>query len=1648
MTTSKKQARHEATSPNTRHATGFIPNPAARFRRHGQSPVFQQFARNWPLLVVTLFLALVCPAARAASPQFAPIPALNFSATVAGDAPLSQVITANSTGASIFFTAAASTNSGGNWLSINPTANEIGYGVYTPYGITVQVNPAVTLTAGTYTGQIVLTCSSQSCGTTPLEIPVTLVMHAPSTAYFDQIAGGLNFSLATGGNNPPAQPLQVRNAGTGSLAWTATTSTADGGNWLTLSSASGTAPTNVSVGITIANLPGAGATAGTFTGQVLFTSSGDTESVPITVNVGSDVIAQVNPLNFNKTFAGPEPLAQQITISSTASGVQFQATVGSSTGVTYTGNNNQTVVPWLIITPSNYGYYVPTPYNIAVSVNPAVTLGPGTYMAQIIINQTNGDSATTPNGTQTVTIPVSLTVYPAATSYFDNVAGELNFSMATGAEVTGPPSQDLQIRDAIPADTINWTATLTTADGGNWLSASVNTGTTPSIVTISVNPAMLPASTLVAATYVGQILLTSSSGRVTIPVSFQLAASAFRQVNPINFTMVQGAASPLSQVVTIASTGAPIGFLASVVSANGVTYTGTNNSTVVPWLSISPTTADQGYYLTTPYGIVVSVNPAITLTAGTYTAEIIVTTQNAVGLYLSGAETMTIPVTLTIEPPTATFFDATPGSMNFFMATGSTTGPPAQTLPIRNGGEGTLDWTATVTTADGGNWLSISADSGTAPSTPTVSVNPANIAGGGLTAGTFTGTISLQQGGQEISIPVSFTVAASVFNQINPLNFTMIQGGANPLSQVLTVGSAGAGIGFQATVASATGVTFTTANHTVVPWLSITPSNYGYYVPTPYTVVASVNTAATLTAGTYSAEIIIVSQNGDGQNIAGAQVMNVPVTLTVMPPAATAFDSLPGELTFSMATGGKAPPSQPLEIRNAGTGTLNWTATVTTSDGGGWLTMSSLSGTAPSIPQISVNPAKITGGGLLGGTFTGQIVLETAGNTVTIPVAYNVGTAVYSQVNGLDFNMVAGGDSPLPQLISIPGTGAAILSVASVSTSTGGNWLNITPAVNTYGYGYNTPFQMIVSPHPAVTLGPGKYTAEITLIQDAAPQQSMVIPVTLTINPPSAAFFNDMQGGATFSVITGSNTNPPSQTIPIRNAGVGTLNWTATTSTADGGNWLSLSSMSGTAPDTLTVSINYANLPNAALIGGQFNGQIVLANGTDLETIPVAVVVGTNLFAPVSPLLTFKKPYGGANPGFQLMTITSDGSTNFPFFGVAASANGGDWLSISPSNFGYGIPTPAGIQVSADPVATVVPGTYIGETIYYSQDQTQGLVVPVTLNVYAVPAATPTFLPGSGLFYTPQTVKIATTTPNATIFYTIDGTAPSTAATLYTGPFKVSKSATVKAVVYAPNYLPSAVGEASYVIGVQTPVIKPEGGTFTKVQMVTITDLTSSATIYYTTNGAAPTDGSTKYTKPIAVDQNETIKAIAYATGYANSAVATAKFTIKLPAATPLFSMPTNKYPAPISVAITDATKDAAIYYTINGRTPTTASTKYTKPIMVSENETINAIAIAPGGSESPVATVSYIIAAATPVITPRGGSILSGTTVAITDASKGTTIYYTINNTVPTTSSKHYTGPIKMTTLGSVTIKAIAVGSDYAESAVATEKFAVVTAK
>jgi hypothetical protein len=77
------------------------------------------------------------------------------------------------------------------------------------------------------------------------------------------------------------------------------------------------------------------------------------------------------------------------------------------------------------------------------------------------------------------------------------------------------------------------------------------------------------------------------------------------------------------------------------------------------------------------------------------------------------------------------------------------------------------------------------------------------------------------------------------------------------------------------------------------------------------------------------------------------------------------------------------------------------------------------------------------------------------------------------------------------------------------------------------------------------------------------------------------------------------------------------------------------------------------------------------------------------------------------------------------------------------------------------------------------------------------------------------------------------------------------------------------------------PVLNPGGETFTGSVSVTITDSTPGVSIFYTTNGSTPTTSSTKYTGPINVTTTETIKAIATASGFSPSAVASETYNLQ-----------------------------------------------------------------------------------------------------------------------------------------------------------------------
>ena len=167
--------------------------------------------------------------------------------------------------------------------------------------------------------------------------------------------------------------------------------------------------------------------------------------------------------------------------------------------------------------------------------------------------------------------------------------------------------------------------------------------------------------------------------------------------------------------------------------------------------------------------------------------------------------------------------------------------------------------------------------------------------------------------------------------------------------------------------------------------------------------------------------------------------------------------------------------------------------------------------------------------------------------------------------------------------------------------------------------------------------------------------------------------------------------------------------------------------------------------------------------------------------------------------------------------------------------------------------------------------------------------ATPTFSPAAGTYLGTQTVSLSDATSGATIFYTLDGTQPGTSAGGSTQqynpatPLTVSSTETIKALATASGMTTSATASATYTIEsrVATPTFSPAAGSYSSTQTVSIsTTSPAPTTIYYTTDGSTPTTNSPVYGAPFTVSATETVKAYATKSGYFDSNVATAAYTI------------------------------------------------------------------------------------------------------------------------------------------------------------------------
>lgn len=192
---------------------------------------------------------------------------------------------------------------------------------------------------------------------------------------------------------------------------------------------------------------------------------------------------------------------------------------------------------------------------------------------------------------------------------------------------------------------------------------------------------------------------------------------------------------------------------------------------------------------------------------------------------------------------------------------------------------------------------------------------------------------------------------------------------------------------------------------------------------------------------------------------------------------------------------------------------------------------------------------------------------------------------------------------------------------------------------------------------------------------------------------------------------------------------------------------------------------------------------------------------------------------------------------------------------------------------------------------------------------------------------------------------------------------------------------------------VAAPIFSPTEGTYSSDQEVKISCDTEGSVIYYTINGGTPSEGSTKYLKPIMVSGHgtvTTIKAFARKSGMTDSEVATAKIAIDYTiVSTPQFSPPAGIYNGPQSVSIT-STPGASIRYTTDGSDPTEDyGTKYAgTALLVSNAQTIKAVGYKSGMQSSTIAAAAYSFDTVAPIGEIRNvkefGRLESGTLIGI----------------------------------------------------------------
>ena len=345
----------------------------------------------------------------------------------------------------------------------------------------------------------------------------------------------------------------------------------------------------------------------------------------------------------------------------------------------------------------------------------------------------------------------------------------------------------------------------------------------------------------------------------------------------------------------------------------------------------------------------------------------------------------------------------------------------------------------------------------------------------------------------------------------------------------------------------------------------------------------------------------------------------------------------------------------------------------------------------------------------------------------------------------------------------------------------------------------------------------------------------------------------------------------------------------------------------------ITITDNKFNIRNSDVtVAATFTAVIVY------EWVPVAIgdLTGSDIFVIVGnngSNYAMTNDKGTGNPPLaSAVTITNGKLTSTVAdnmkWNISGNATDGytfypngtttTWLYCTNTNNGVRVGTNANKTFVINSGYLYHSGTSRHVGIYNSQDwrcyspssgNVHANISGQTFTFYkrAIPAAveTPVISLATGTYNTNQSVTITCATDGATIYYTIDGTTPTSSSTEYTEAVSITQTTTLKAIAIKGDD-ESNVASATYTLKCATPTFSPVAGAYTSVQNVTISSTSPEVSIYYTLDGTTPTNTSILYEGPVSIGETKTLKAIAIKNNWTDSEIATAAYTIELPLTT------------------------------------------------------------------------------------------------------------------------------------------------------------------